>query len=41
MLSFPFGCESKPFWDPIWLVGELTTHVRTYFSGVHTYLSGD
>ena len=27
-----FGCGSKPFWDPI-LVGEFTTHFRTYFSG--------
>ena len=25
---------SKPFWDhPFWLVGEFTTHFRTYFSG--------
>ena len=23
---------SKPYWDPI-LVGEFTTHFRTYFSG--------
>ena len=29
----PNGCGSKPFGDPIWLVGEFTTHFRTNFSG--------
>ena len=27
------GCGSKPFWDPILLVGEFTTHFKIYFSG--------
>ena len=28
-----FGCGSEPFGIPLWLVGEFTTHFRTYLSG--------